>query len=57
MPRSESWDSGGTQLFINHVPTPHLDGLYTVFGQVIEGIDVLDHLEQGDLIKKMTVER
>lgn len=41
-------DTGGCQIFITHVPTPHLDGNYTVFGQVVEGMDVVDRLEVGD---------
>jgi cyclophilin family peptidyl-prolyl cis-trans isomerase len=43
-------DTGGSQYFITHSPQPHLDGHYTVFGQVIRGYDVLDKLVQGDLI-------
>ncbi len=50
MPRGLSFDSGGVQIFINHIPTPHLDGQYTVFGQVIEGLDVVDRIEVGDKI-------
>jgi len=43
-------DTGGCQLFITHVPTPHLDGSYTVFGQVVTGLDVIDAIEVGDAI-------
>jgi len=43
-------DTGGCQIFITHVPTPHLDGLYTVFGEVISGMDVVDEIEVGDRI-------
>jgi cyclophilin family peptidyl-prolyl cis-trans isomerase/HEAT repeat protein len=43
-------DTGGCQIFITHVPTPHLDGNYTVFGQVIEGDEVIDQIEVGDRI-------
>ena len=43
-------DTGGCQLFITHLPTPHLDGNYTVFGQVVSGLDVVDRLEVGDTI-------
>ncbi|MES2855602.1 MAG: HEAT repeat domain-containing protein, partial [Bdellovibrionota bacterium] len=42
MPRSTGFDTGGSQLFFMHQPTPHLDGQYTVFGRVIEGLDVID---------------
>ena len=44
-------DTGGCQLFVSLVPTPHLDGRYTAFGRVISGMDALDALEPGDLIR------
>jgi cyclophilin family peptidyl-prolyl cis-trans isomerase len=44
-------DTGGCQIFITHLPTPHLDGNYTVFGQVEEGLEVIDLLEVGDRIE------
>jgi cyclophilin family peptidyl-prolyl cis-trans isomerase/HEAT repeat protein len=50
MPKSGK-DTGGCQLFITHLPTPHLDGNYTVFGQVIFGLDVVDKIEVGDRIE------
>lgn len=43
-------DTGGCQLFVTLVPTPHLDGRYTVFGRVTRGMDVVDTLEPGDKI-------
>jgi len=43
-------DTGGCQLFVSLVPTPHLDGRYTAFGLVLKGMDVLDVLEPGDKI-------
>jgi cyclophilin family peptidyl-prolyl cis-trans isomerase/HEAT repeat protein len=46
-------DTGGSQYFITHSPQPHLDGHYTVFGQVVRGYDVLDKLVQGDLIARV----
>jgi len=49
-------DTGGGQLFITHLPTPHLDGNYTVFGQVVEGLDVIDRIEVGDAIRRAYVE-
>jgi len=50
MPRNEDPDSGGSQFFVTHVPTPHLDGRYTIFGELRTGGDVLDQLEVGDRI-------
>lgn len=44
-----------TQFFITHSPTPHLDGEYTIFGAVTQGMDVVHKLEQGDKIKKVTI--
>ena len=50
MPRNEDPDSGGSQFFVTHVPTPHLDGRYTIFGELRAGGDVLDLIEIGDRI-------
>ncbi|PSR24053.1 MAG: peptidylprolyl isomerase [Sulfobacillus acidophilus] len=41
-------DTGGSQFFICHTPQPHLDGKHTVFGQLVEGFDVLDQVRAGD---------
>ncbi len=41
-------DTEGTQWFITHSPTPHLDGRYTIFAEVIEGFDVVDQIQVGD---------
>jgi cyclophilin family peptidyl-prolyl cis-trans isomerase/HEAT repeat protein len=49
-------DTGGSQFFICHSPQPHLDGGYTVFGQVIEGLDVVDKITRGDVIEKVIIE-
>lgn len=49
-------DTGGSQFFICHSPQPHLDGGYTVFGQVVAGIEVVDKIVRGDLIEKITIE-
>jgi len=46
-------DTGGSQFFITHSPQPHLDGRYTVFGQVVAGMDVVDRLQQWDVIRKV----
>ena len=50
MPRNENPDSGGSQIFVTHRPTPHLDGRYTIFGELREGFGVLDSIEVGDRI-------
>ena len=50
MPRNDDLESGGSQFFVTHRPTPHLDGRYTVFGQLRSGERVLDSLEVGDVI-------
>jgi cyclophilin family peptidyl-prolyl cis-trans isomerase len=44
-----------SQIYITLRPTPELDGKYTVFGQVIAGMDVVRKIEIGDVIKKATV--
>jgi cyclophilin family peptidyl-prolyl cis-trans isomerase len=46
-------DTEGVQWFITHSPTPHLDGSYSIFGQVIEGMNVVNAIEVGDVIEKI----
>ena len=41
-------DSNGSQFFVTYAPQPHLDGHHSVFGQLIEGADVLEKLNPGD---------
>ena len=48
-------DTGGSQFFITHSPQPHLDARYTVFGQVVSGMDVVDTLTRGDVIRQVRV--
>ena len=46
MARSMAPDSAGSQFFIMHKTSPHLDGQYAAFGQVIEGMDVVNKLAE-----------
>ncbi len=48
-------DTGGSQWFVTQSPQPHLDGGYTVFGQVVGGADVVNRIEQDDRIVRVTV--
>ncbi len=48
-------DTGGSQWFVTHSPQPHLDGGYTVFGRVIQGMDVVDRIARGDRIRRITI--
>lgn len=50
-------DTGGSQFFFCHAPQPHLDGGYTVFGQVIAGMEAVDKLTRGDVIERVVVSK
>jgi cyclophilin family peptidyl-prolyl cis-trans isomerase/HEAT repeat protein len=49
-------DTGGSQFFITLSPQPHLDGGYTCFGRVISGMQVVDHVVPGDVIRRVRIE-
>ena len=49
-------DSNGSQFFITYTPQHHLNGHHSVFGQLVEGTDVLERTEQGDVIIRITIE-
>ena len=44
-----------TQWFITHSPTPHLDGNYTIFGQVTAGMNIVHETQVGDIIKEINI--
>lgn len=48
-------NTGGSQWFVTHSPQPHLDGGYTIFGQLRSGASALDRIVQGDRIVRITV--
>ena len=50
-------DTGGSQFFITHSPQPHLDGGYTIFGRVSNGMSgVVDQTERGDRVETITID-
>ncbi len=49
-------NTNGSQFFITYAPQPHLDGLHSVFGQLIGDMDVLEAIGQGDTILRITIE-
>lgn len=49
-------ESSGSQFYITLAPQPNLDGQYTVFGYVVEGMDVVRRIERGDVIQRIDVQ-
>lgn len=56
MARSQDPNSAGSQFYICLAPQPFLDGQYTVFGQVTEGLDIVHAIMQGDVMESVTIE-
>ena len=55
MARSAQPDSAGSQFYITYGAQPHLDGSYTVFGKVVSGMEHVDGIQQGDLMKTVRI--
>ena len=49
-------DTNGSQFFVTYTPQHHLDGKHSVFGQLIEGMDVLEKLTNGNVMIRVTIE-
>ena len=50
-------DTGGSQFFVCHSAQPHLDGVHTVFGQIVDeaSLKTLDNIKQGDKINSVEI--
>jgi peptidyl-prolyl cis-trans isomerase B (cyclophilin B) len=48
-------NTNGSQFFITHSPQPHLNGKHTVFGKVVNGHEVVDAIQQGDRMERVSV--
>jgi peptidyl-prolyl cis-trans isomerase B (cyclophilin B) len=55
MARSQDPDSASAQFYVALRPLPELDGRYAVFGEVVEGMEVVDAIQQGDRIRRARV--
>ena len=48
-------NTNGSQFFVTHKATPHLDGKHSVFGEVTSGMEIVNAIEKGDSIKSIEV--
>ncbi len=53
---NSGFDTNGSQFFITYAPAPHLDGGYTIFGQVLSGLDVAEKLTPRDPSQGMALQ-
>jgi len=56
MARSQDPNSASCQFYICYGPQPHLDGQYTVFGQVTSGMELIDDVKNGSIMKKLSIQ-
>lgn len=57
MAKTSAPNSGGSQFFLTHLPTPHLDGRHTVFGRIIDGLETARAIKVDDDIVSITITR
>ena len=57
MAKTSAPNTGGSQFFLTHLPTPHLDGKHTVFGRITSGLDAARAMEKDDEIISVMVMR
>ncbi len=57
MAKTPGANTGGSQFFLTHTPTAHLNGKHTVFGRVLSGLDVVRSIEPNEVIVSLTVLR
>ncbi|MNS91337.1 Peptidyl-prolyl cis-trans isomerase B [compost metagenome] len=48
-------NTGGSQFYITYAPQPHLDGVHTVFGKVVQGLELVDEFKGRDKMEKVEV--
>jgi peptidyl-prolyl cis-trans isomerase B (cyclophilin B) len=48
-------NTGGSQFFLVRAPQHHLDGKHTIFGKIIEGLEIIDKLSDGDKMKRVSI--